>query len=120
MALPYFPALIFTAAGMAVPLWRLTFTQNNFRITQRWERSYPGLRLLPPAPPPSAAAPRRLQDEKRHVLRRKFVFRLGIKISEVQRQHKDQTAAQGPQGGAGQDPVQRPVQAGDRIEPQPQ
>jgi hypothetical protein len=29
MALPYLPALIFTAASMAVPLWKLTFAQEQ-------------------------------------------------------------------------------------------
>ena len=34
MALPYLPALILTAAGMAVPFWKLTLLANNFRIAQ--------------------------------------------------------------------------------------
>ncbi len=31
MALPYLPALIFTAAGMAIPLWNLTFAQSQLQ-----------------------------------------------------------------------------------------
>jgi hypothetical protein len=31
MALPYFPALIFTAAGMAIPFRQLTFAPNQLQ-----------------------------------------------------------------------------------------